>query len=64
MTNCHLPCDLHDYIEIACLYGYQLRLTLKDHQVVEGRAMNIYTHQSREYLVINQKQSEAIELSR
>jgi len=25
-----IPCDLHDYLEIACIYGVAVRLNLKD----------------------------------
>lgn len=33
-----ISCELHDYIEIACTFGYPLRLTLKNGEVIEGRA--------------------------
>jgi Rho-binding antiterminator len=29
-----IACALHDYIEIACLYGYQLKLELKNQQTL------------------------------
>ena len=39
----HISCDLHDYIEVACMYGYQVRLILKDQSTVEGKAKDILT---------------------
>lgn len=54
MSECRIACDLHDYIEIACLYGYQVRLTLKDKRIVEGRALNIVTEEKREFLLLDQ----------
>lgn len=35
-----IPCDLHDYVEIACTFGYPLRLTMKSGEVIEGRALD------------------------
>ena len=31
-----IKCDIHDYVEIACLYGIQVKLTFKDgsHKIV------------------------------
>ena len=36
-----ISCEQHDYIEVACLYGYQLKLILKDKQTIEGKAIDI-----------------------
>lgn len=33
-----MQCADHDYIEVACLYGYRIQLQLKDQQVVSGYA--------------------------
>jgi Rho-binding antiterminator len=49
-----IPCEKHDLIEIACLYGYQLKLILTDASQVEGKAMTTLTSPGkREYLIIN-----------
>lgn len=47
-----IRCNQHDYLEIACLYGYRLRLTLRNHQVIEGNAKDIVTIEHREFLII------------
>ncbi|OAI07943.1 Rho-binding antiterminator [Methylomonas methanica] len=62
MSECRIACDLHDYIEIACLYGYQVRLTLKDKKIVEGRALNIVTEEKREILLLDQNPNGKIAL--
>lgn len=62
MSECRIACDLHDYIEIACLYGYQVRLTLKDKRIVEGRALNIVTEEKREVLLLDHNPTEKIAL--
>lgn len=57
MTQCSISCELHDYIEIACMYGYQLKLTLMDHQIVEGKAIDTTTSaEKREFLVLDHGQ--------
>lgn len=48
-----IRCDQHDYLEIACLYSYRLRLTMQDGQVFEGQAKDIASVDRREYLIID-----------
>lgn len=33
-----ISCNLYDYIEIACMHKYSVRITLKDARVIEGVA--------------------------
>lgn len=63
MNQCPISCDLHDYLEIACMYGYQVRLTLSDQQTVEGKAIDTITLDKREYLVIDNGQKTKIQLN-
>lgn len=28
MSRCTINCELHDFLEIACLYGYRVKPTL------------------------------------
>ena len=64
MSQCTISCELHDYLEIACLYGYQVRLVLKNQQVVAGKALDLLTTEKREYLVVeNGQQQQNIELN-
>jgi Rho-binding antiterminator len=54
-----LNCDLHDYIEIVCLYQYPLKLTLSSGAVLSGTALTTrYNDQRQECLVIKQNDSE------
>lgn len=56
--------DLHDYLEIACLYGYRLKLTLINHKTIEGIARDIITtDEKREFLIIDNKEVQKIELN-
>jgi len=45
MTSSPKPiaCDIHDHVEVACLYGYVLRLQLKDGSIVTGKAITTIT---------------------
>lgn len=36
-----LQCDLHDYLEIACMYRLEVELVCKDGQRLRGRPTNI-----------------------
>ena len=63
MSQCAISCDLHDYIEIACMYGYRIRLVLKDNKIIEGKARDIVSVEKREYLVlVNREQEQRVEL--
>ncbi|WP_445765878.1 Rho-binding antiterminator [Rheinheimera sp.] len=54
-----LKCDLHDYIEIVCLYHYPLKLTLSSGAVLTGTALTTrYNNQRQECLVIKQNDNE------
>ena len=51
-----ISCQTHDYIEIACLYNFPVRITLKDKTTVEGQATTTETTpDKREWLVIQQQ---------
>ena len=50
-----LKCDLHDYIELVCLYHYPLKLTLNSGAVFTGKALTTrYNDQRQECLIIRQ----------
>ncbi|MEC4750615.1 Rho-binding antiterminator [Methylomicrobium sp. Wu6] len=65
MTQCKLiACELHDYLEIACMYGYRVKLELKDGQSLEGNAIDlITTTEKREFLLLDDGQKQLIELT-
>ena len=59
-----ISCALHDYIEISCLYGYQLKLLLKNQQIIAGKAIDILTDpEKKEYLLLESDQQKKIELT-
>ena len=64
MSQENISCELHDFIEVACMYGYQIQLALKDDQVIEGKAVDITTSKDkREYLIIKNEQEQQVELT-
>jgi len=49
-----ISCANHDFIEIACLYHLQLRVTLDDLSQTEGQAQTTKTSpDKKEYLVLS-----------
>lgn len=43
-----LNCDLYDYLEIACMHGYRLKVELVDGTHFEGRPVTTRTAPSKE----------------
>ena len=66
MSGQIISCQTHDYIEIACIYGYRLQLTLDNGEIIEGQALTTLTSGKQEFLVIHQQrdQQQRIELNR
>lgn len=48
-----IPCELHDFVEVACMYMYQLKLILKNGEVIEGKAIDIVSVDQQEMLVVD-----------
>ncbi|MBS0298499.1 MAG: Rho-binding antiterminator [Proteobacteria bacterium] len=65
MTQDAISCDLHDFMEVACMYGYKLRLILKNNQIIEGKAIDIVNSpEKHECLVIDNGTQQQVELTR
>lgn len=65
MTQDAISCELHDFVEVACMYRYQLKLILKNNQVIEGKAIDIVNSpEGQECLVIDSDSRQQIELTR
>jgi Rho-binding antiterminator len=43
-----LNCDLYDYLEIACMHGYRLKVELVDGHSFEGKPLTTRTAPSKE----------------
>lgn len=64
MSSCSISCALHDYLEIACLYQYLVKITLKSGQVIEGKAIDTMTSPEKiEYLILQGDNKQQIELN-
>ncbi len=59
-----ISCAIHDYIEIACLYKFEIKITLTDNTFRQGIAKTTQTDSDKkEYLLIDcQQQIQQIEL--
>ncbi len=59
-----ISCDLHDHIEVVCMYGYQVKLELKNQQVIVGKAIDIITSPDKhEYLLIKNEEERQVALT-
>ena len=56
-----IECELHDYVEIACLYGYRLLIELVDGTRFTAKAVTTRNTKEEEFLVLAEStaQSEA-----
>lgn len=43
-----ISCNDHDYIEIACMYRYPIRLTLRSDSIVDGIALDTQRNENKE----------------
>ncbi|MGR9116252.1 MAG: Rho-binding antiterminator [Gammaproteobacteria bacterium] len=64
MNSTIISCDLHDYVEIACMYGYRLRLVFKNGETMEGKARDIANVDKKEYLLVDDGSEQRIDLTR
>ncbi|MHB9801307.1 Rho-binding antiterminator [Pseudomonas sp. MT3] len=46
-----LHCDLHDYLEIACLHRYWLRIELRDGLAFDAQAFTTHTRRNADGVV-------------
>ena len=56
-----MTCASYDYIEMACIFHYEVKLTLKD-SVVQGKAVTTKSIDKVEHLVLQNEQEILIEL--
>ncbi|MCE7913673.1 MAG: transcriptional regulator [Nitrosomonas sp. PRO4] len=64
MSEDAISCELHDFVEVACMYRYLLKLSLKNNQVIEGKAIDIVNSpKGRECLLIDGNPQQQVELT-
>ncbi|MED5524282.1 Rho-binding antiterminator [Gallaecimonas pentaromativorans] len=47
-----IRCDLYDYLEIACLFGYRLQVELASGQTFEAKALTTRVQGGEEFLTL------------
>lgn len=47
-----ISCATHDYVEIACMYRFEVRLALENGQVVQGKALETAYDESKQECVV------------
>ena len=54
-----IDCDLHDYLEIACMYHYWLHIELTDGTCFDAKALTTCTTvEKEEFLVVEQSENQ------
>ena len=57
-----LNCDLHDYLEIACMHRYSLQIEMIDGQSFAARALTTRTAPSKEEFLVLQNDNGQLEV--
>ncbi|WP_220718210.1 Rho-binding antiterminator [Agarivorans litoreus] len=58
-----ISCNEYDYIEIACMFRYSVKLILRDASVLEGIAVDTFTNQQKqECIKLQQEEGERLVL--
>ncbi len=52
MSGSIISCQVHDYIEIACMYGYRVSLELTNHDRIEGKPITTQSKNKQEFLLM------------
>ena len=47
-----ISCASHDYVEIACMYGFEVRLVLKNGRIVQGKAIQTAYNENKEECIV------------
>lgn len=55
-----LSCQIYDYLEIACIYRYRVRLTPKEGEPVEGTALDTRRNGEKECLLLRTETGETL----
>jgi Rho-binding antiterminator len=54
-----ISCQIHDYVEIACMYCIEVKLALKNNQTIQGVALQTaYSDNKEECIVIRTKRGD------
>ena len=47
-----ISCASHDYVEIACLYGFEVKLVFKIDKVEQGKALQTTVNDNKEECLV------------
>ena len=47
-----ISCDIHDYVEIACMYRFEVKLVLKNGRTVRGKSFQTAYNENKEECVV------------
>lgn len=47
-----ISCANHDYVEIACMYRFVVKLVLRNGEIVQGKALQTAYNENREECIV------------
>jgi len=62
MSNTIIDCAVHDYVEIACMYGFDLTLKLDDNTTREGKALDVTVNSNRDECLLLEEKGETLQV--
>ena len=64
--NRQIKCDLHDYVEVMCLFNYELEIVTIENEIIYGKALDVKNMKGKgEYLkIIHENQIDNIFLDK
>lgn len=57
MCQISLIVNLYDYLEIACMFKYEVGIRLKSEKYCEGLSLTIFVENGREFLMLEEDKS-------
>ena len=65
MSYTPIRCDLYDYVEIACMRGYNIEVVLLSNEVIHGIAKTTRIENKEEFIILeNDKKQLSIRLDK
>ena len=60
MSKKLISCHIHDYVEIACMYGFEVELIMNDESRVSGKAKTVKLNEKKTECLVLQTDGELI----
>lgn len=62
MSNNIIDCAVHDYVELACMYGFDLTLKLDDDTTRKGKALDVTVDTNRDECLLLEEEGKTLQV--